>query len=103
METQKSCPLGLDDCVQFGKNSCLNFVTCWSWIRPWLLPLSRVTYTNACLDPLTFDSPYWLVEFHKLYPPVNSEDVMIQRDWKEYFADYGYAEAEPLYNHYNNL
>jgi hypothetical protein len=45
---------------------------------------------------LTFDSPYWLVQIRALYPPVNSEDVMMQRNWEKYLADYGYAEAKPL-------
>jgi hypothetical protein len=28
---------------------------------------------------------------------VNTEQKLLQRDWKTYFADYGYAQAEPLY------
>lgn len=99
---KKPCPIGLEDCVPQGENSCLNFFHCYAWTRPWSLPLTRVTHGNACLDPLTFDSPYWLVDFHNFYPPVNSENIMIQRNWREYFADYGYAQAEPLYSRYDN-
>jgi hypothetical protein len=95
--SKKPCPLGLDDsCALRNENYCLNFFTCWGWTRPWALPLTKITYENSPLDPLTFDSSYWLVQFHNLYPPVNSENAMVQRNWKEYFANYGYTQAEPL-------
>ena len=94
----KHCPIGLEDCIPRGQNSCVNFSTCYAWTRPWPLPLSRITWGVACLDSLTFDSSYWLVEFLTLYPPINSAGIMQQRDWKKYFADYGYAEAVPLRN-----
>lgn len=96
-ENKKPCPIGLEECIPRGKNSCLNFFTCYSWTKPWPLPLTRVNHVNGCLDPLTLDSPYWLVEFHVLYPHLNTAGTMQERNWKEYFAEYGYAEAEPLY------
>ena len=94
--SKELCPIGIEDCISRGNNSCINFFNCYSWTKPWSLPLTRITYGNSCLDPLTFDSPYWLVNFHSLYPPINSAGTMQERNWRDYFADYGYAQAEPL-------
>ena len=96
--SENLCPIGLkDNCISILGVSCVNLFDCHSWTLPWPLPVTRVTYENNSFDPLTFDSPYWLVQFRNLYPPVNSEGEMIHRDWEKYFADYGYAQAEPLY------
>lgn len=97
--SKKPCPIGLQgNCIPRGiEQRCINFYDCHAWTIPWPLPLTRITYGNSSFDPLTFDSAYWLVQFHNLYPPVNTEQKLLQRDWKAYFADYDYAEAEPLY------
>lgn len=95
-DSKRPCPIGLKNCIPCGTNSCLNFFTCYSWAKPWPLPLTRVNHENGCLDPLTFDSPYWLVHFQTLYPHLNTAGTMQERNWKKYFAEYGYAEAELL-------
>lgn len=94
--TKEPCPIGIKDCIPKGRNRCPNITACYSWTRPWPLPLARIHTGNACLDPLTFDSPYWLVDFHSLYPPFSTAGTMQERNWRDYFADYGYAQAEPL-------
>lgn len=93
------CPIGLkNSCIPIVGISCVNLSDCHSWTIPWPIPLTRITHQNSPFDSLTFDSAYWLVQFHNLYPPVNTDQQeLLQRDWKTYFADYGYAEAEPLY------
>ena len=94
--SKKPCPIGLEDCIPRGKSSCINFFTCYAWTKPWPLPLTRVTRASGYLDSLTFHSPYWLVQFLTLYPPINSAGIMQERNWEDYFADYGYAEAVSL-------
>ncbi|WP_293341240.1 hypothetical protein [Microcoleus sp. CAWBG58] len=54
--------------------------------------MTRIDRSNSPLDPLTFDSGYWLVDFLKEYGGHGFQD----RNWAAYFADYGYAHAEPI-------
>jgi hypothetical protein len=95
-DNKKPCPIGLEECIPRGTLSCLNFFTCYAWTKPWPLPLTRVNREDDCLDPLTFDSPYWLVKIFTLYPHLNTAGIMQERNWIEYFAKYGYAEVELL-------
>jgi len=90
---KKVCPIGLEDCILSETNSCLNFLYCYAWTRPWPLPLLRID-RHVC--PSDFLVPYWFVQIRVLYPPINTENVMQQYNWEEDFAEYGYAEAELL-------
>jgi len=99
-----TCPLALEFCDQkrvppdakFFDVTCLNYYYCRSWVKPWRLPLHRITEKNAPLDFAAIGHDYYLVEFLKDY----GYDVegMQERDWRVYFVEYGYAEAVLLPN-----
>jgi hypothetical protein len=104
-----TCPLGLEFCDQkrvsqdaeFFDVTCPNYYYCCSWVKPWCLPLHRITEKNAPLDFAAIGHDYYLVKFLKDY----GYDVegMQERDWRVYFAEYGYAEAVSLPNSQNYL
>ena len=98
-----TCPLGLDFCDQkrvpqdakFFDVTCPNYYYCCSWVKPWRLPLHRITEKNAPLDFAAIGHDYYLVEFLK---DCYDMEGMQERDWRVYFSEYGYAEAVPLPN-----
>lgn len=94
-----SCPLGLEFCDQrrfppdakFFDVTCDNYYYCRSWVKPWNLPLQRITQRNFLWN--AFGHDYYLVEFS--YPRLGMQGIH-DIDWAAYFAEYGYAEAVPL-------
>jgi len=89
---KNDCPLGFE-CITvksiFSDSSlyCVNIDTCQGWTNAWKLP-------------------YWynrdglIVEFVDYYTALNDELsenlITSQYNWEQYFAEYGFAEAEKL-------